>query len=125
MIDELRIRQILINLVSNAVKFTEKGSVTIIVKTNEKIDPKIKKGKIDLIIQVIDTGLGIPENVIDVIFESFRQVEGQSTQKFGGTGLGLAITKRLAELMDGTIKVESKINVGSTFTIKLRNIEIS
>lgn len=121
-IDPLRVKQILLNLVSNALKFTEKGSVslninsTIIKKSNNKL--------IDLHIQVKDTGIGIPQNQTEAIFQSFRQVEGQSTRKFGGTGLGLAITKRIIDLMGGNISVESEINNGSTFKVTLNNIEI-
>jgi len=117
-IDPLRIRQILLNLISNALKFTEKGKVTIIVKfLNIKNTPSLQ-------IKVKDTGIGIEKNQINDIFKSFRQVDGQSTRKYGGTGLGLTITKKLVELMDGNISVESQVKVGSTFTVVLENIEI-
>ena len=119
LVDETRTRQVILNLVSNAFKFTDEGSVSIIVKA------KHSSKKIDLIIDVIDTGIGIPENQINVIFDSFRQVEGQSTRKFGGTGLGLSITKRLVELMNGSISVKSTVKQGSEFTVQLNNIEIA
>ncbi len=118
-IDALRIRQIVMNLVSNALKFTENGSVSIIVTAN-----KISEvSEIDLIFKVKDTGIGISKEQMGIIFDNFRQVEGQSTKKFGGTGLGLSITKRLVELMDGTILVKSVIDEGSTFIVELKNIE--
>ena len=117
-IDTLRVQQILSNLVSNSLKFTEKGSVSIIVTSKQH------SKKIDLVIKVKDTGIGIPENQSEAIFDSFRQIEGQSTKKYGGTGLGLAISKRLVELMDGTIAVESTVGIGSSFTIVFKNVEI-
>ena len=120
LIDRLRIRQILLNLLSNALKFTEQGEVSISV-TAEK---KIRKNLIQLQIEISDTGIGIPDNQLDTIFESFRQAEGQSTRKYGGTGLGLAITKRLIELMGGTLSVKSTLGVGSTFIIILKNVEV-
>ena len=117
-IDILRMRQILTNLISNAFKFTEKGKISIITKALNIED------NFSLQIQVKDTGIGIDENQIKDIFKSFRQVDGQSTRKYGGTGLGLAITKKLVELMDGNIFVESKLEIGSTFTVVLKNIKI-
>ena len=119
-VDTLRIRQALLNLVSNALKFTQKGSISIIVSAIQSSKPT----NIDLIIKVKDTGIGIPENELKLIFESFTQVKGQRTRKHGGTGLGLSITKHLVELMGGKIKVESTINIGSIFTIILENVEI-
>ena len=125
-IDVLRMRQVLLNLVSNALKFTEKGSVSIIVSTNQtsKVLKTLEVSVLDLIFEVKDTGIGIPENQVDVIFHSFRQIEGQSTKKYAGTGLGLAITKRLVELMNGTITVKSTVGIGSTFKIKFKNVKI-
>ncbi len=122
--DELHLRQVLLNLVSNAVKFTEKGSVSIIVTTTKPIEFSKQNKVLNLVIKVEDTGIGIPENQHEAIFYSFRQIEGQSTRKYGGTGLGLAITKRLVELMDGTITVESIVGQGSKFKIILNNIKI-
>lgn len=120
-IDETRIRQILINLVGNAVKFTDKGCVNIKAysKENATVD------QIDLVLEVSDTGIGIPEHQLGIIFESFRQVSGQSYRKYGGTGLGLAITKRLVELMNGNITVESIEGKGSTFKIIIPDVFIA
>jgi len=124
-IDITRIRQVLLNLVSNALKFTEKGSVFIMVTTSQTFEGSKTTKVLNLIIKVKDTGIGIPENQLDAIFDSFRQIKGQSTRKYGGTGLGLAITKRLVELMDGTITVESTVGQGSTFKIVLKDVKIS
>ena len=112
--DSGRLRQILTNLVGNAVKFTQQGSVTVSV-SGEALDT----GKTALKIEIIDTGIGIPENQITSIFSAFEQADNGSSRKFGGTGLGLAISKRFIELMGGGIKVESVINEGSTFIIEL------
>lgn len=120
-LDESRIRQILLNLVGNAAKFTEKGVIKLTV---EKYAVK-NQDTIDFIIRVEDTGPGIKEKDLDSIFESFKQVSGQINRKYGGTGLGLAICKRLTEVMNGQISVTSKIGVGSTFFVSLKNIEIS
>jgi len=119
--DETRLRQILLNLVGNAVKFTEKGYVKLEInqiKTEEKIDT------VDLVILVEDSGIGIPKKDQKDIFESFRQREGQSNRKYGGTGLGLTICKRLIESMNGELSVESEIGEGSKFRILLKNVEI-
>jgi len=108
--DRTRLAQILLNLVSNAVKFTEKGSVTVelsVVEQNEQ-DVRIR-------FAVTDTGIGIANNKLNTIFETFKQAEADTTRKYGGTGLGLAISKRLIELHDSRINVESKPGQGSTF----------
>ena len=108
--DARRLQQVLINLVNNSAKFTEKGGIhTRILLT----DPE------HWAIEVKDTGLGIPEDEIPYIFESFRQVENSTIRKHGGFGLGLAIVKQLVELMNGEIAVDSKLSEGSTFTIRL------
>lgn len=112
--DPYRINQVLLNLVNNAIKFTENGGVTINVKLIEKDDRDIK-----IRIEVVDTGIGIAENVQQTIFESFSQAEKDTTRKFGGTGLGLSISKQLIELMEGKIGVTSVKDVGSTFFIEL------
>ncbi|MFH1160035.1 MAG: response regulator [bacterium] len=112
--DSIRLTQILINLVGNAVKFTDKGNITIRTKLKKKFDSQV-----DLEFQVIDTGIGIPEDKIELIFESFTQASSSTTRKYGGTGLGLAITKKLVELQGGTIVVTSKPGVGSTFCVIL------
>ncbi len=122
LLDESRLRQVLLNLLGNAIKFTEKGYIKLSAQKNDKINTL---SKIDLIISVIDTGIGIPESQQALIFESFRQQEGQSNRKYGGTGLGLAITKRLIEMMNGHISVSSQAGAGSVFEITLQDVNIS
>jgi PAS domain S-box-containing protein len=122
--DELRMRQILINLIGNALKFTDSGHVKVRISFKNKSADTDKK-LIDLIIDVIDTGIGIPTEFQKQIFEAFKQQDDQDTRKYGGTGLGLAITRRLVEMMKGTINVISELGKGSTFTVKLFNIEIA
>ncbi|MFP4368304.1 MAG: PAS domain S-box protein [Candidatus Kapaibacterium sp.] len=120
-LDEVRIRQVLFNLVGNAVKFTEKGYVEL--ETNVKLIENTP-GKYELIFRIKDTGIGIPENQQNEIFEPFRQREGQSVRKYGGTGLGLTITRRLVEMMGGTISLKSSPGSGSVFTVKLDDIQV-
>ena len=122
MLDESRFRQMLLNIVGNAVKFTEKGHVKL---SAQKIDKTGDPGKIDLVIAVEDTGVGIPAEAHENIFDSFKQQFGQTTRKFGGAGLGLSICKKLSEIMNGEITVKSAPGVGSTFEITLRGVEIS
>ena len=111
--DGPRLRQIVFNLLSNAIKFTEAGSVRISVGVETAgIGER-------LILRVTDTGIGIPSDKLDAIFESFQQVDGGVTRRFEGTGLGLSISRRLAEAMGGTLGVESQIGEGSTFTLIL------
>jgi PAS domain S-box-containing protein len=119
--DETRLRQILINLVGNAVKFTHKGKIIIEVRAYPKKENWLST--MGLEIKVIDTGIGIPDDSFRLIFESFRQHSRLNSRKYGGTGLGLAITKRLVEAMNGTIGLESKIGFGSTFKIQFDAIE--
>ena len=109
--DPQRLQQIMVNLTNNAAKFTEKGNIYV------KVHP-CDNGK-SWQIQTIDTGSGIPEDALEYIFESFRQVEGASTRQHGGVGLGLSIVRQLVELMNGKIVVESEIGKGSTFTVTL------
>src|SRR5262249_47303089 len=109
--DPGRLRQVLLNLVSNAVKFTEKGEVGVSVTVDGEIS-----GRCNVRFDVSDTGIGIPEEVRERIFESFSQAEASTTRRFGGTGLGLAIARRLVELMDGTIRLQSEVGRGSTFS---------
>ena len=108
--DQGRLRQILFNLVGNALKFTDEGSVTIHASARP-----LAKGEFELKIEIADTGIGLTEETQDKLFARFVQADSSTTRKFGGTGLGLAICKQLAELMGGTIGVESEPNVGSTF----------
>ena len=119
MLDEVRLRQILFNLIGNAVKFTEKGYICLSLHKVYK-----NNNSIDLIISVEDTGIGIPFEQQQMIFETFQQQDGQSTKKYGGTGLGLSISKRLAEMMGGSIIVTSEPDKGSTFTISLVGIKV-
>jgi len=108
--DSLRLGQILINLSNNAVKFTAKGKVTIETKLIEKASDKIK-----LQFAVHDTGIGLTNEQIGKLFKSFSQADNSTTRKFGGTGLGLTISKRLVEMMEGKIWVESEPGKGSSF----------
>ncbi|MDD3961991.1 MAG: ATP-binding protein, partial [Bacteroidales bacterium] len=119
-LDEVRIHQILFNLVGNAVKFTEKGFVKLNISGKTSRDKK----RVNLTIRVEDTGIGIPEAQQEDIFLSFTQQSGQSTRKYGGTGLGLAITKRLVEKFNGTITLDSSVGKGSVFTVNIPDIEI-
>jgi signal transduction histidine kinase/HAMP domain-containing protein len=112
--DSHRLRQVMINLVSNALKFTEKGGVTI--RCNRLRDQKM------LSVSVTDTGIGITPSALSYIFEAFRQADGSTTRRFGGTGLGLTIAKKLIELQGGQIAVESVPGEGTTFTFTLPSI---
>ncbi|MCP4109442.1 MAG: response regulator, partial [Desulfobacteraceae bacterium] len=115
--DQVRLRQILVNLISNAVKFTETGGITLKVipqkrsETNNSVSPDIP-----IFFSVIDTGIGIPLEKQEKIFASFSQANDSITRKYGGTGLGLSICLRLVELMGGCIWIESKVGAGSTFS---------
>ena len=121
--DEVRIRQILLNLVGNAIKFTEKGHVKVSIKTLPTSTRA--SGSIDLQLTVEDTGIGIAPNETKRIFEPFTQISGQSIKKYGGTGLGLSITKKLVEMLNGTLSVESAQGKGSTFYIEFPNVQIA
>jgi CheY-like chemotaxis protein len=117
--DPVRIRQVLINLIGNAVKFTEEGEISI---TIQRQGNQYKKGEtkfIDLAITIKDTGIGIPAEKLADIFESFTQVDASITRKYGGSGLGLTISRRLIEMMHGSLDVESHVGQGSTFTFCL------
>lgn len=113
--DITRIRQILVNFLSNAVKFTEKGKVEI-----ELITKNVEEDCSDIVINVIDSGVGIPESAQDKLFKAFSQADNSTTRKFGGTGLGLSICSSLANLMGGSVSFTSKENVGSVFSLKLK-----
>ena len=113
--DELRITQILTNLINNAVKFTSMGQIVVdVVKTMELND------MVELFFMVMDTGIGIAPEDMDKLFKSFSQVDASITRKFGGSGLGLTIVKELVELMDGEIHVDSEKGKGSTFSFSIR-----
>jgi PAS domain S-box-containing protein len=120
MLDEIRLRQILFNLVGNAVKFTDQGHIKIIVQSAPAPEPR----RLKLSIAVEDTGIGIPEGQQRAVFEAFRQQDGQDARKYGGTGLGLTITKRLTEMMNGDISLESEVGKGSRFTVHFPNVEV-
>ncbi len=112
--DEQRVYQILVNLLNNAVKFTEKGGVELTLESEPAANSRIA-----LRFRVRDTGIGIPVDQQEAIFEAFRQADGSITRRFGGTGLGLAISSRLARLMGGEIRVESQPGEGATFTVEI------
>jgi signal transduction histidine kinase len=107
--DQDKLKQILMNLLSNAVKFTPEGAITVTAR----------HGAEKVILTVIDTGIGIPEDALGRIFEEFHQVRNGTTQEYGGTGLGLSISRHLVRLLDGEITVQSTSGVGSTFTVTL------
>ncbi len=120
--DEVRLRQILLNLVGNAIKFTDKGSVKLSIHQDHAVHAD---SLINIQIVVEDTGIGIPETEYENIFEPFKQQNGQDMKTFGGTGLGLAICKRLVEMLEGEISVTSEKGKGSRFKIRLRDIAIA
>jgi len=117
--DQLRLEQVLRNLLSNAMKFTEKGRVDldVLVIADEGATDK------QIIFAVRDTGIGIPENKQKLVFESFRQADGSTQRKYGGTGLGLSICRQIAELLGGTLTLKSSEETGSTFTLTLPLME--
>jgi signal transduction histidine kinase/DNA-binding response OmpR family regulator len=137
--DVTRIRQILVNLLSNAVKFTEKGEIVVTVKqglppasplddaAHSHAQPQVQSQEsvaistdpFTLHISVRDTGIGIAEDRLPRLFQSFSQLDSSTTRKYGGTGLGLAISKRLAEMLGGTIWVESEVGKGTTFHVTI------
>ncbi|MFT4709673.1 MAG: signal transduction histidine kinase/CheY-like chemotaxis protein [Planctomycetota bacterium] len=112
--DPSRLRQIITNLLGNALKFTLEGEVQLEVSVESE-----KDGVVQLAIAIRDSGIGIPKERLDNLFEAFTQVDASTTRKYGGTGLGLSISGKLANLMGGMIHVESEQDVGSTFTIHL------
>jgi PAS domain S-box-containing protein len=122
LLDEVRVRQVLINIVGNAVKFTEKGFVKLSIAAFN-VDEHLSK--LDIKFTVTDSGIGIPKDKIEAIFREFEQNDGQDSRKFGGTGLGLSISQRLCHMMGGTISVDSVNGDGSTFEISLYGIDIA
>ncbi len=120
-LDEVRVRQVIFNLIGNAIKFTEKGHVKFSV---EKIYTSDDTSHIDLKVAVEDTGIGIPPEQHRRIFDAFQQQSGQSTRKYGGTGLGLSISKRLVEMMHGEISLYSEVGKGSVFTFTLKDVAV-
>ncbi len=112
--DEMRLRQIMINLLGNAVKFTEQGSVTLSVKVLE-----LHVRTVDLVFSVIDTGIGVPGEYQHLLFEKFSQMDSNINRKYGGSGLGLAISKELVDAMNGEIGYKANPGKGSTFYVKL------
>lgn len=112
--DAVRITQLLVNLVSNAIKFTDKGFVTIGIHAKD-----ITERHLQLIITVADSGIGIDKTQQQQVFERFTQAEENTTRRFGGTGLGLSIVQQIVKLLDGTISLESGLNKGSSFIVKL------
>ncbi len=111
--DAVRLRQILSNLLANGVKFTERGEVSL------NWDWRETDSGVNVEFKVADTGAGIPENRLDAVFESFTQADGSTQRRYGGTGLGLTISKRLVELMGGSISVKSTVGIGTTFEVNL------
>ena len=122
LLDEVRLRQILFNVIGNAVKFTDQGTIRIWASSQTH---ESEESLVDLSLQVADSGIGIPPGELDRIFEEFTQVTGQSTRKYGGTGLGLAITRRLTEMMKGTVRVESQVGVGTTFHFEFGAVAVA
>ncbi len=113
--DPLRLKQVITNLLKNAVKFTEEGH--ILLKVEKTGVPE--EGVVEVQFSVADTGIGIPENMLSKIFESFTQTDSSTTRQFGGTGLGLAISRNLVEMMGGAIWAESRPSQGSTFHVRM------
>ena len=121
LLDDTRLRQVLLNLVGNAIKFTQKGYI--------KLSAQLMKGnreekRVDIAISVEDTGIGIPKDKLTSVFESFQQQSSGTSKEYGGTGLGLTISKRLIELMQGEIEVQSEVGKGSVFRVYLKNTQL-
>ncbi len=122
MLDEIRLRQVLVNVVGNAIKFTDQGSVHVgVAKRFTRPD----ESQMELEIAVQDSGVGIPLAAQEQIFGAFRQQSEQNTAKYGGTGLGLTISRRLVEMMSGSITLQSKVGKGSTFSLKFPHVSVA
>jgi len=119
MLDEIRIKQVIFNLLGNAIKFTHKGFVEINAAFSQQSETSG-----ELLIEVVDSGIGIPESQQEIIFEIFRQQSGQSNRNYEGVGLGLAISRRLIQKMNGTITVNSRAGEGSTFSVRIPDVEL-
>ncbi|MCP4352523.1 MAG: response regulator [Desulfobacterales bacterium] len=128
LLDEVRIRQILINLVGNAVKFTSQGYVKLSLyckdEDEENSHAGIKTGSVSIIFEVEDTGIGIPKDQQEIIFENFRQQNGRKSRKYSGSGLGLAITKKLVRMMDGDLFFKSESGGGTSFRVVLHDVKV-
>ncbi len=128
LLDEVRVRQVLLNLTGNAVKFTERGFIRVSARADPIAEEPGGTGgeprKVDLELSVEDSGIGIPGEQQARVFESFRQQSGQSTRKYGGTGLGLSISRKLAEMMNGEIRLRSRVGEGSRFDVLLKQVAI-
>ncbi|MGL5888949.1 MAG: ATP-binding protein, partial [Bacteroidia bacterium] len=118
--DPMRLRQVLFNLVANAIKFTATGEVSVLCKAETEDNQKVR-----LIIDVKDTGIGIPADKLSTIFDAFSQADNSITRRFGGTGLGLTISRLLIERMHGTLQVSSEPGKGSTFTVSIPDMPVS
>lgn len=121
-LDEVRLRQIILNLLSNAIKFTSKGKITL--KVWAEFPQESQQSCVDIYFSVEDTGIGIPEEQYDSIFEPFEQQRSKRTYDYGGTGLGLSITRNLVTALNGSITVKSSIDKGTIFTVALRSVEV-
>jgi CheY-like chemotaxis protein len=122
LLDEVRLRQILFNLIGNAVKFTQHGFIKFRIRV---FDVKEHLSKLNIEISIEDSGIGIAKDQLEKIFKEFEQTDGHDSRKFGGTGLGLSISKRLSEMMGGDISVKSIEGKGTTFSVHLYDVDIS
>ncbi len=122
LLDATRIRQVIFNLIGNAVKFTQNGTISVTIRAENNDDIL---STVDLKIAIQDTGIGIAPDQLDTIFKEFEQAQGQDNALYGGTGLGLPISKRLIEMMGGELNVQSTAGQGSTFTILLKQVDVA